>query len=141
MVTTSGEDRGLIESFYAKVLTAGGSADPAGEAERILAPEWRSIGNYSGQDKDRATFLKQVGGFFALMPDLTWKIEEIISSGDRHVVRSRAKGTPKGPFMGMETNGKGFEIMTIDIHTVQGGKVIRTHHVEDWAGAMGQLRR
>jgi len=29
--------------------------------------------------------------------------------------------------------------MSVDIHTVESGAMVRTHHVEDWAGALRQL--
>jgi predicted ester cyclase len=137
----SADDDKVVESFYAKLLTAGASEDLAADAEQILAADWTSIGDYSGKEKDRDTFVKQLVGFMQLMPDMTWKIEEMIVSGDRFVVRGRASGTPKGPFFGVDPpSGKTFEIMTIDIHTVQDGKIVNTYHVEDWAGALGQLR-
>jgi predicted ester cyclase len=134
------DDRNVIEGFYNKLLTVGGSKDLAADAATILAPDWASIGDYSGKSKDRTTFVNQVAGFMKLMPDMTWKIEEIIQSGDRFVVRGRASGTPKGPFFGVEPTGKTFQIMSIDIHTVKGGKIVTSYHVEDWAGALGQLR-
>jgi len=40
---------------------------------------------------------------------------------------------------GVDGKGKGFDILTIDIHTLEGGKIIRSYHVEDWAGALRQL--
>ncbi len=63
-------EREMIEGFYAKILTAGGGGT-AQDAERFLADDWVSVGNYSGQNKDRGAFLKQVGGFMQLMPDLS----------------------------------------------------------------------
>jgi hypothetical protein len=30
--------------------------------------------------------------------------------------------------------------MTIDVHTVKDGKFVTAHHVEDWAGAIKQLK-
>jgi hypothetical protein len=36
-------------------------------------------------------------------------------------------------------SGKNFKIMAIDVHTVEDGKIKRTYHLEDWAGAMRQL--
>jgi predicted ester cyclase len=139
--TTTQGDRSVVENLYGKVLTAGGSRDPGADAERILSADWKSVGDYSGQEKDRSTFTKQVEGFMQLMPDLTWAIEEIISAGDRFVVRSRASGTPRGAFMGVDGAGRRFEIMTVDIHTVRGGQITRTYHVEDWVGALAQLRK
>jgi hypothetical protein len=29
--------------------------------------------------------------------------------------------------------------MSIDIHTIEAGKIVRSYHIEDWAGAMRQL--
>jgi len=138
----STDGRALIENLYAKVLSSSGSTsgDVAAEAERILADDWRSVGNYTGQNKDRAAFTKQMLGFLQLIPDLHWKIEEIIEAGDRYVVRSRASGTPKGALFGVEPSGKKFEIMTMDIHTIRNGRVAITYHVEDWATALAQLR-
>ena len=63
----------------------------------------------------------------------------MIQEGDRVVVRSRATGTPAGPLFGVDGKGKRFDILTIDIHTIEDGKIVRTYHVEDWAGALRQL--
>jgi len=134
------DDRTVVESFYTKLLSVGGSSNLEADAKAILADSWASIGDYSGKSKDRATFVKQVAGFMKLMPDMSWKVEEVLQSGNRIIVRGRAKGTPKGPFFGLEPSGKTFEIMSIDVHTVEGGKIVQTYHVEDWAGALGQLR-
>jgi predicted ester cyclase len=139
-MSASNDSRAMLEAFYSKILSAGGSANVMADGEKFLAPTWTSVGNYTGQNKDRAAFLKQMTGFTQLIPDLKWKIEEVISSGDRHVVRSRATGTPRGPLFGVGPNGKPFDIMTIDIHTVRDGQVATTYHVEDWSTALAQVR-
>ena len=59
--------------------------------------------------------------------------------GNTVIVRSRAAGTLVGPFFGVDGQGRSFDIMTIDIHTVEDGKIPRSYHVEDWAGALQQL--
>jgi hypothetical protein len=43
--------------------------------------------------------------------------------------------------MGTPTNGKSFKLMSLDLHTIDGGKIARTYHVEDWQGAFRQGRR
>jgi len=30
--------------------------------------------------------------------------------------------------------------MTIDIHTIEDKKIVTTYHIEDWAGALAQLK-
>jgi predicted ester cyclase len=78
-------------------------------------------------------------GLHKLIPDMRWEILEMISSGDKVIVRGQGSGTPVGPFMGVPATGKRFQIMSIDIHTLQDGKIAHTHHLEDWAAALGQL--
>ena len=59
---------------------------------------------------------------------------------DKIVVRSSASGTPSADFMGVPHSGKSFAILAIDLHTVQSDKLLQVYHVEDWAGAIGQLK-
>jgi predicted ester cyclase len=73
-------------------------------------------------------------------PNLSWKVEEMLQVGNRFVVRGRAIATPVAPFMGAPSTGKGFEIMAIDIHTVENHQIVLSYHVEDWHGAIEQLR-
>jgi predicted ester cyclase len=89
--------------------------------------------------KDRAAFIAQVQGFGKLLPDLAFEIQEVITTEDRIVVRSVASGTPTADFFGVPHGGRSFRVMTIDLHTVSGGRLTTAHHVEDWATAMRQL--
>ena len=57
------------------------------------------------------------------------------------IVRGEATGTPAGKFFGSQTNGKSFKIMSIDIHTVRNAKIVKTHHIEDWSGALRQVAK
>ncbi|MEM7237495.1 MAG: ester cyclase, partial [Pseudomonadota bacterium] len=61
-------------------------------------------------------------------------------AGDRYIVRGRAMGTPVGPFFGVDpATGRSFEIMSIDIVTVEDGKITHIYHLEDWTSAIAQL--
>ena len=132
--------KAVVEPFYTKILTRASGADVAATANAIIAENWQSIGDYSGKAKSRDQFVKQMSGFGKLIPDMTWKIEEMIVSGERVIVRGRASGTPKGPMFGIDGQGKSWEIMSIDIHTVKDGKIVTSYHIEDWAGAIRQLK-
>jgi hypothetical protein len=35
--------------------------------------------------------------------------------------------------------GKSFHIMTIDIHELSNGKIVKSYHLEDWSTAVKQL--
>lgn len=132
------DDKAVVQTFY-DFLSNPSSQTHASAFKAATSEKWQSIGDYSGKHKTRDQFLGQVGGFGKLIPDLNWAVEDMIQAGDRVVVRSRATGTPKGPLFGVDGKGKSFDILTIDIHTVENGKITRSYHVEDWAGAIRQL--
>jgi predicted ester cyclase len=129
----------LVRFLYDEVLSHTGAPDLTERLARVLAPGWESIGDYSGARKTREQFGAQLAGFAKIIPDLKWAVEELFVSGDRLIVRGRASGTPVAALFDAPPTGRRFEIMSMDIHTVADGKVVRTHHVEDWAGALRQL--
>lgn len=137
MTATAGQ-KALVEPFYA-FLSNPTSETHAQAVRAVLADDWQSIGDYSGKSKSPEVFIGQIGGFGKLIPDMTWEMVEVIEAGNKVIVRGRATGTPQGPMFGIDGQGRGFEIMSIDVHTIRDGKVVETHHVEDWAGAMRQL--
>lgn len=132
------DDKKVVQAFY-DLLSNPGSETHTVAFKSATTDTWESIGDYSGANKSKEQFLGQVGGFAKLIPDLNWDVQEMIQEGNKVVVRSRATGAPVGPLFGVDGNGKSFDIMTIDIHTIENGKITQTHHVEDWAAALQQL--
>lgn len=58
----------------------------------------------------------------------------------RFVVRGQASGTPTSAFFGVETpTGRSFSIMSIDILTLDEGKIAHVYHLEDWTSEIAQL--
>lgn len=127
-----------VTIFY-DLLSDPGNAAQVEAFQAATTEDWESIGNYSGNNKSREAFLGQVGGFAQLMPDLNWAIQDMHEDGDTVIVRSRATGTPVAPFFGVDGEGRSFDILTIDIHELEDGKIVRSYHVEDWATALQQL--
>ena len=103
-----------------------------------MIDKWVSIPTPRG-GPDAAGFVKSLKGFGAAIPDLKWEIQEILQDDNRYIVRSIATGTPVKPMFGVEPKGNSFKIMTIDIHTVENGKIVQSYHVEEWAKAIQQL--
>ena len=137
--SASAGDKATVQAFY-DFLSNPGSEAHAAKFKASTDANWESIGNYAGKNKTREQLIGQMGGFAKLIPDLNWEVKEMIRQGNRIVVRGRATGTPVGPLFGVDGKGKSFEIMSIDIHTIKGGKITRSYHVEDWAGALRQLK-
>jgi len=84
-----------------------------------------------------ADVFKQLG---ASVPDLSWDIKDIWTSGDRIVVRGEATGTPVAELFGAPPTGRSFKTMALDVFTVRDDKLASAYHVENWIGAMQQIR-
>ena len=127
-----------VQTFY-DLLSNPGSDSHVSAFVGATSDTWESVGDYSGQNKTRDAFLGQMGFFDKLIPNLEWTVEAMHQDGDFVTVRGRATGTPVGPLFGVDGQGRSFEILTIDIHELSDGKIIRSYHVEDWATALRQL--
>ncbi|MFK7838556.1 MAG: ester cyclase [Sulfitobacter sp.] len=132
------DDKAMVQTFY-DLLSDPGSKELAASFLKVTSDDWESIGNYSGENETRDAFVGQMGYFAQLIPDLNWSVQAMHQDGDFVTVRSRATGTPTGPFFGVDGEGRSFDILTIDIHELEDGVIVRTYHVEDWASALQQL--
>jgi SnoaL-like polyketide cyclase len=129
--------RASVAPFY-KALNAEFAKDSPDLVRQATAPDWVSCrGNDVCNSRDEV--IAGIGARLKSVPDLTWQIKEILVSGNQVIVRGEAVGTPAGEFMGAPHTGKSFKVMSIDVHTLEGGKMVRSHHIEDWMGAVRQL--
>ena len=129
--------RAILVPFY-KALNAEFAKDAPELIRQSTAPEWVTCrGNEACNSRDEV--MAGIGQRLRTIPDLKWEIKEVLVSGNHVTVRGEASGTPSGELMGNPTNGKSFKLMSIDVHTLEGGKIARTYHVEDWQGAFRQL--
>jgi hypothetical protein len=132
------DDLETVRAFYAEILTA-----PAETTEEryydLFSADVVSIPTPPGGPGAQG-MLNTIAYLGQVVPDLTWTPEEIIPLEGRFVVRGTARGTPIGPFFGVDpATGHSFEIMSIDIVTVEDGLISHIYHLEDWTGAIAQL--
>jgi len=129
--------RASVAPFY-KALNAEFANDSPELIKQSTAPQWVSCrGNDICNTRDEV--IAGVGQRLKSIPDLKWEIKEILVSGNQVTVRGEATGTPAGEFMGAPHSGKSFKLMSIDVHTLEDGKMVRSYHIEDWLGAVRQL--
>jgi predicted ester cyclase len=129
--------RDSVAPFY-KALNAEFANESAELIKQSTAPQWISCrGNDICNSRDEV--IAGIGQRLKSVPDLKWEIKEILVSGNQVTVRGEATGTPAGEFMGAPHTGKSFKLMSIDVHTLEGGKMVRSYHIEDWLGAVRQL--
>jgi predicted ester cyclase len=135
------QDHAFVRRIYTHALTVNAETTPEAVLDAVLAEGFQSVN--SQETKDKATFVRQVGFFWSLIPDLRWEPQDVVVSGDgrKVVVRGIASGSPRGNFMGLALDEtKSFRIDSIDFHEIEAGRILRVHHLEDWATAMKQLR-
>jgi predicted SnoaL-like aldol condensation-catalyzing enzyme/predicted ester cyclase len=163
---TQEESRSGLPMFGDRFPTAAASAAPSNltveAAKRIVAPLYDALNQPQKKDvpgllaqachadyksystneewltRDQlADVFKQLG---ASVPDLSWSIKDLWTSGDRVIVRGEATGTPVAELFGARPTGRSFKTMAVDVFTVRGDKLASAYHVENWIGAMEQIR-
>jgi predicted ester cyclase len=132
------DDRLVVEAFYTDLLSNPKGEDLGDRVRKVVTDGWVSTPTPRGGPGAEG-MAKTLTGFGKAIPDLNWEIQEILQDDNRYIVRSIATGTPVKPVFGVEPAGKSFEIMTIDIHTVEDGRITTSYHVEEWLKAVKQL--
>jgi len=131
------QGRAAVAAFY-DALNEPAHKDVAALVTSVTTADWLSCsGNESCYSRDQV--IAAIVGRGKTVPDLKWRIVELLVSGNQVIVRGEATGTPSGVFMGVQSGGKSFQLMSIDVHTIENGKMVRSYHVEDWMGAVRQL--
>ena len=129
--------RAAVAPFY-RALNAEFAKDSADLIRQATATDWVSCrGNDVCNSRDEV--IAGIGQRLKSVPDLKWEIKDVLVAGNQVTVRGEATGTPAGEFMGAPRTGKSFKVMSIDVHTIEGGKMVRSYHIEDWIGAVRQL--
>jgi hypothetical protein len=129
--------RAAVAPFY-KALNAENAKDVPELVKQSTTSEWVSC-RTNEICNTRDEVIGGIGMRLKGVPDLKWEIKDVLVSGNQVTVRGEATGTPAGEFMGAPHTGKSFKLMSIDVHTLEGGKMVRSYHIEDWLGAVRQL--
>jgi predicted ester cyclase len=77
--------------------------------------------------------------FYAAIPDLEHRIEELIADDDRVAVRFRLTGTNSGRFMGNAPSGKPVDAGALALVRVDSGRVSELRAEFDQLGLMQQI--
>ncbi len=90
-------------------------------------------------DADLATIKEIIGGLQAAFPDLNASEEDLVSEGDKIVVRRTFRGTHKGEFMGVPATAKEVTFAGIFISRLAGGKIEEHWAIFDALGLLQQI--
>ncbi len=129
----------LIKPFYDLFSLKGKEED----ARAAFADTWKSYYSNEGFRTLDETLEFVVNTWPKMLPNSKWVQDDLsVTTDNEIVVRGTLTGTPAGEtFFGAPVTGKSISIMTLDTHKVVNGKIVETHHVEDWARGLRQLAK
>ena len=138
-MTDSQSNEDTVRAFYSDILSSPATSTEARYYE-LFSPDMESIPAPPGGPGAQG-MINTVAFLGQAVPDLHWEVQEVMAFSDgRFVERGKATGTPVGPFFGVdEPTGRSFSILSIDIWTLEDGKIVHGYHLEDWTGAITQL--
>jgi steroid delta-isomerase-like uncharacterized protein len=125
----------LARQFY-QVLNTGDLSLLKG----VLAPNWAAHPLNPGQGPGRDGFGPVVQAFRTAFPDLHFTIEDLFVAREKVVVRSTARGTHQGTFLGVPPTGQRVEFRAADIHRVAHGLIVDTWHLEDFFSFLVEVK-
>jgi predicted ester cyclase len=125
---TADEARAIVAPLY-DALNQPAKEDVAALLEKAASPNWQSCGA-NDQCAPRERVIAGIKSHGETIPDLEWEIKELVVTGNEVIVRGEASVTPVALY-DVQPTGKGFKIISIDIHTIEGGKIVCSYHIGD----------
>jgi steroid delta-isomerase-like uncharacterized protein len=130
----AGDIEAIVRAFYEPFNTGDVSV-----YDTVLAEDWVDVPLGMGQQPGREGFKPIIGIYRGVFPDLQITNEDILIAGDKAAVRSTIRGTHQGDLLGIPATGQPVEFMAIDIHRLENGQIVETHHIEDFLSVIFQL--
>jgi predicted ester cyclase len=135
---TKEQARAIVAPLY-EALNEPMKKDVSTLLARATNPDYRSCSTLTNC-LDREALAKVFKAMGKMVPNLSWKIQDVWVTEDRIVVLGEASGTPAENFFGIEPTGRSFKTISLDIFTVKNGKLSSAYHVENWVGAIAQVK-
>jgi predicted ester cyclase len=138
MPLTEAEARAIVAPLY-EALNEPMKKDVPALLAQATNPDYRSCSTLTDcLDREAlAVVFKDLG---KIIPNLHWKVKDVWVTGDRIVVLGEVTGTPAATFFGVEPTGRSFTTISLDIFVVKNGKLSSAYHVENWVGAIAQVK-
>lgn len=104
-------------------------------ADEVIGPTFLMNTGGKGPEGFRNLVTTMRAGF----PDLHFTLDDVISDGDRVIVRWTMTGTQRGPYMGIAATGKQVTLTAIAIYRMVDGRAVEQWSVVDRLGLLQQL--
>lgn len=105
----------------------------------LLAPSY--VGQVNGQEISGLTAAKTlITVFLQAFPDVQFRVEDVVTSGDRVVTRWTATATHQGTFAGIDATQRYVTMLGMTLFQIEGAQIGALWNVWDVAGLLQQLR-
>lgn len=131
---TTEENKAKARRLYEEVISQGNLA----AADDLISPDFVEY-NVLPVPPGRESFKHFVTMLHAAFPDMVFTIEDLISEGDKVVVRGVVRGTHRGVFRGIAPTGKPVHWTAIHILRVRDGIFAERWVEVDMLGLLQQL--
>jgi steroid delta-isomerase-like uncharacterized protein len=131
----SEENASIVFRFYEEVFNEGN----LNAADKFLAADMVDHETLLRQGTGLEGFKRSLASLRAAFPDLRVTLEDVISAGDKVVVRWTDRGTHRGEFLGMAQTGRRVSTTGITIFRFSGGKIVEQWTNWDTLSLLGQL--
>lgn len=128
------QNKAVAHRWYEEVFSAG----KLELVNELIAPDFVEH-DASNPSLDREGVKQLVSMYRGAYPDLHITVEDVITEGDKVVARFTARGTHRGPLMGIPPTGKQVTVTAIDILRFENGKIVEHWGNQDLLGMMQQL--
>ena len=130
------EAQALINRFMEEVINRRNFA----VMDELVAADFVEHVPFPGQGPGRDGRRHVLENFHRAFPDLHWKADEQIASGEKVVTRFTWTGTHRAEFLGIPATGKNVSVWGIVIDVVHNGKFVESRILMDVMGLMAQLQ-
>lgn len=103
--------------------------------QSVIAEEYTSVTGTKGS----AGFYEPIVALTKALPDIQWKVEELIAEDDKVVVKQKITGTQTGQFQYIAPTGNAIVSDGIAIYTFRNGKITSSQVNTDRLGFLQQL--
>ena len=107
--------------------------------DEFVDPEFVHHNPALGQNAGREGLRQTLAALFSAFPDVNLTHEHLIAEGDMVVEHWTARGTHRGPLMGIAPTNRAVTIAGVDIYRYKGGKRVEAWTYWDVQSFMNQL--
>ena len=125
----------LVRGLFEDVFNRGDAA----AAQRLLAPEFVAHDPSVGELHGPQAILGMIAGFRESFPDLSYRIVQVLVSGEDAAVRWVATGTQQRAFMGIAPTHRQVQVVGHDFFHVAGERLAEAWVCSDFFGLFKQL--